>query len=50
MYAMIAEKLDFRPGDSFLNIGSGTGYFSALIAHLIVSALRSFFLLTYIVR
>lgn len=35
MYAMIATKLDVRPGDRFLNVGSGSGYFSAIIAHLL---------------
>lgn len=35
MYAMIAESLDVRAGNSFLNVGSGTGYFSAIVAHLL---------------
>jgi hypothetical protein len=38
MYAMIAEALDLQPGHKFLNVGSGTGYFSAIVAHLLVGA------------
>lgn len=34
MYSMCLESLDFSPGLSFLNIGSGTGYLSAMAAFL----------------
>eukprot|EP00056_Hartaetosiga_gracilis_P003210 m.60985 g.60985 ORF g.60985 m.60985 type:complete len:534 (-) comp11371_c0_seq2:269-1870(-) len=35
MYGMAVELLDFIPGSKFLNVGSGTGYLSAIVAHLI---------------
>ena len=35
IYAVAADALDLSRGLSFLNVGSGTGYFSAIIARLI---------------
>lgn len=35
MYAAILEDLELEPGMSFLNIGSGTGYFSCLAGYII---------------
>jgi protein-L-isoaspartate(D-aspartate) O-methyltransferase len=37
IYAQALEALQPRPGLSFLNIGSGTGYFSAVVSELIGS-------------
>lgn len=34
IYAFAAEMLAVRPGDSFLNVGSGTGYFTSIVALL----------------
>jgi protein-L-isoaspartate O-methyltransferase len=34
MYAMCLEKLDIQPGNIVLDIGSGTGHFTALSAYL----------------
>eukprot|EP01129_Flabellula_baltica_P004454 TRINITY_DN1549_c0_g1_i2.p1 TRINITY_DN1549_c0_g1~~TRINITY_DN1549_c0_g1_i2.p1 ORF type:complete len:403 (+),score=81.96 TRINITY_DN1549_c0_g1_i2:286-1494(+) len=34
MYAMCLEKLDIQPGDSVLDIGSGTGHFTVIAAYL----------------
>lgn len=35
IYATALDSLELKPGNSFLNIGSGSGYFSALVAQLI---------------
>jgi protein-L-isoaspartate O-methyltransferase len=35
IYSRVATMLDFKPEQSFLNIGSGTGYFSAVASLLI---------------
>jgi protein-L-isoaspartate O-methyltransferase len=35
MYATVVEALAFEAGQSFLNVGSGTGYLSAVVAHLL---------------
>jgi len=34
IYAAAAEALDISPGDSFLHLGSGTGYLSTIVAEL----------------
>eukprot|EP00038_Savillea_parva_P009191 m.181815 g.181815 ORF g.181815 m.181815 type:complete len:408 (-) comp15367_c0_seq1:172-1395(-) len=35
IYRIVLDALDLQPGDSFLNVGSGTGYLSCLAAQLI---------------
>ncbi|RDD46215.1 Protein-L-isoaspartate O-methyltransferase domain-containing protein 1 [Trichoplax sp. H2] len=35
IYAEVAERLMIQPGQSFLNIGSGTGYLSTVIGNLL---------------
>jgi protein-L-isoaspartate O-methyltransferase len=37
--------LDFQPGQSFLNIGSGTGYFNAVVGYLLSKLKTSFYYL-----
>lgn len=35
IYSKAAEALDIKPGISFLNVGSGTGYFNTLVGTII---------------